>query len=133
MDCCLTTQPQFVGRLDFHLFLHIQSLEKYILEEYSFRKNGTSDHRNEQKNKNTLQYKIPPKTWENSPQKSLLATRKWFFGHFYVINVHILEKLQGNDFFETCSKLPSFFPKYGQFTLCREIFLNLKSVTAQCA
>ena len=33
------------------------------------------------KNENTLQYKVPPKTWENSPQKPILAIRKWFFGH----------------------------------------------------
>ena len=36
------------------------------------------------KNENTLQYKVPPKTWENSPQKPILAIRKWFFGHCYV-------------------------------------------------
>ena len=44
-----------------------------------------------QKNENTLQYKVPPKTWENSPQKPLLATRKWFFGHCYVQNVRFLK------------------------------------------
>ena len=43
------------------------------------------------KNENTLQYKVPPKTWENSPQKPLLATRKWFFGHCYVQNVRFLK------------------------------------------
>ena len=58
------------------------------------------------KNENTLQYKVPPKTWENSPQKPLLATRKWFFGHCYVQNVRFLKKPQSYDFFETCSKFP---------------------------
>ena len=50
------------------------------------------------KNENTLQYKVPPKTWENSPQKPLLATRKWFFGHCYVQNVRFLKILQCPDF-----------------------------------
>ena len=50
------------------------------------------------KNENTLLYKVPPKTWENSPQKPLLATRKWFFGHCYVQNVRFLKILQCPDF-----------------------------------
>ena len=37
-----------------------------------------------QNSENTFQYKLPPKTWEKSPQKPLSATRKWFFGHCYV-------------------------------------------------
>ena len=35
-----------------------------------------------QNSENTFQYKLPPKTWEKSPQKPLLATQKCFFGHF---------------------------------------------------
>ena len=46
------------------------------------------------KNENTLRYKVPPTTWENSPQKPLLATRKWFFGHCYVQNLRFLKILQ---------------------------------------
>ena len=54
------------------------------------------------KNKNTLQYKLPPKTWENSPQKPLLASRKWFFGHCYVQNVRFLENPSLPDFLIFC-------------------------------
>ena len=39
--------------------------------------NGTSDHQIERFQK-TDPLKVTPKTWENSPQKPLLATRKWF-------------------------------------------------------
>ena len=46
--------------------------------------------------------------------------------------MRFLKKPQTNDFFETCSKLPSFFPKIWLIHLYREIFLNLKSVSAQC-
>ena len=36
--------------------------------------------------------------WENSPQKPLLATRKWFFGHCYVQNAYFLKTLLIPDF-----------------------------------
>ena len=45
------------------------------------------------KNENTLQYKVPPKTWENSPQKPILAIRKWFFGHCYVQKYFFLTRI----------------------------------------
>ena len=35
-----------------------------------------------QNSENAFQYKLPPKTWEKSPQKPLLTTQKCFFGHF---------------------------------------------------
>ena len=31
--------------------------------------------------------------WENSPQKPLLTTRKWFFGHCYVQNAYFLTRI----------------------------------------
>ena len=47
-----------------------------------------------QNSENTFQYKLPPKTYEKSPQKPLSATRKWFFGHRYVQNVRFLRNSQ---------------------------------------
>ena len=61
-------------------FFYSQGLHTYKL---LYLGNGTSDHRNEKFQK-TDPPKVPPKTWENSPQKPLLPTRKWFFGHCYV-------------------------------------------------
>ena len=48
--------------------------------------------------KTTFQYKVPPKTWGNSPQKPLLDTQKCFFGHCYVQNVRFLKIPQCPDF-----------------------------------
>ena len=41
-----------------------------------------------------LQNEIPPQMQENSPQKPLLATRKWFFGHCYVQSVYFFTILK---------------------------------------
>ena len=42
------------------------------------------------KRETTFQYKVLPKTWENSPQNALLATQKLFFGHCFVQNARFL-------------------------------------------
>ena len=47
----------------------------------------------------TLQHKVPLNTRENSPQKPLLATRKWFYGHCQVQNARFLR----------IPSLPAFF------------------------
>ena len=53
--------------------------------------NGASDQRNE-KRRQLLKIWIPPiKIPQNSPQKPLLATRKWFFVHCYVQNAYFLK------------------------------------------
>ena len=43
---------------------------------------GQAPHFLDLYSENTFQYKLPPKTWEKSPQKPLSTTRKWFFSHF---------------------------------------------------
>ena len=47
---------------------------------------------------------------------------KWYF----------LKKPQSCDFFENCSKIPSWFPKIWHFYLYRDIKFTLKSFPAQC-
>ena len=70
-------------------------LRKIVPIAISQKRHFRSQFRNSE---NTFQYKLPPKTWEKSPQKPLSATRKWFFGHCYVQNANFLKILSPPDF-----------------------------------
>ena len=56
----------------------------------------------------------------------------WKSPHWKTVKTFFLKKPQSCDFFENCSKIPSWFPKIWHFYLYRDIKFTLKSFPVQC-